>query len=141
MNLARVIRERRKELGLDDTFVSKRSGLSIHQYADVEQHPDEFETAISAKTAMEICAVLGLNVRDVLGLPQTRSAVAQSASTVMRTARERHGLSESTLADRIGFDEDTIHSLEASPDKIYSLPLVVIFDLERELGLERGTLI
>lgn len=141
MNLAKAIRDRRRKLGLQDVAVAKSSGLSIHEYGDIEQHADEFETAISTGTARQVCHVLGLELRSLLGLPKVTSKEMRDISELIRNAREAQKLSQLQVADRIGFNEDTIRSLESTPAFVDTLPLKVLYELEDALGLERGSLI
>lgn len=141
MNIAKAIRDRRIELGLRAVTVAERSGLSIYEYGDVEQHADEFETAISSGTARKVCHVLGLELRSLLGLPQLMSGEMKDVSDLIRIARGDRMLSQAELAERIGFTEETIHSLESTPEFVDSLPLTVLYELEASLGFEQGYLI
>lgn len=141
MNIAKIIRDRRIQLGHQAAVVAERTGLSIYEYSDIEQHADEFETAISAGTARVVCHTLGLEMRNLLGLPQRAPKETESVSELIRSTREKRGLSEAELAERIGFAEETVHSLESTPDFADTLPLSVLYELEGVLGLERGHLI
>ena len=141
MNFAKAIRDRRIQLGLQAAAAAERLGLSIYEYGDVEQHADEFETAISTGTARQLCHVLGLELRSLLGLPQVTSKEMKNVSELIRSTREGQKLSQVQLADRIGFNEETIRSLESTPEFVDTLPLSVLYELESALGLERGRLI
>jgi len=140
MNPANAIRDRRMKLGLQAAAAAERSGLSIYEYGDIEQHADEFETAISTGTARRVCHVLGLELRSLLGLPHVTSE-HNNISDVIRRARERKKLSQLQLADQIGFNEETVRSLESTAAFVDTLPLKVLYDLEDALGLERGSLV
>lgn len=141
MNLAKAIRERRMNLGLQAAAAAERSGLSIYEYGDIEQHADEFETAISTGAARRVCHMLGLELRSLLGLPQATAESISNVSDVIRRARERKKLSPLQLADQIGFNEETVRSLESTAEFVDTLPLRVLYDLEDALTLERGSLV
>jgi transcriptional regulator with XRE-family HTH domain len=135
-----AIRDQRIRLGLRDITVAQRAGLSIHEYCDLEQHEDEFATAVSLAKLRQVCHVLALKLRTLLGLEAVTVAEGEF-SEMVRAARTARGLSHVELGDQIGFEEQTIASIESIPDFLETLPLVVVFDLERALGLERGALV
>jgi transcriptional regulator with XRE-family HTH domain len=141
VSFAKTIRNRRMQIGLQAAEVAKSVGLSIHEYTDIEQHTDEFETAISMGTARNVCHVLGLEFRSLLGLPNSAPNKTASVSDEIRRAREKQELSQIQLADRIGFSEETIRSSEDIPGFVDTLPLKVLFDLEKALHLEKGCLV
>ena len=140
MNLANAIRNRRLELKLKDVDVARSSGLSIHEYADIEQHADEIETAVSMGAAKRVLHTLELDVRKLLGLPPLKSELSD-ISDFLRKAREHQKLSKGQLAKRIGFDEHTVTSLEEVAGFLDTLPLNVVYELESALALERGFLV
>src|SRR6266542_1821569 len=106
------IRSRRVELGLRDVDVAERVGLSIYEYGDLEQHADEFATAIALKDAQRLCGMLGLSLLDVLEIPGTAVSSSVSPQQLIRDAREREGLTVAELADHIGFTDETVQSIE-----------------------------
>lgn len=140
MKISDAIRGKRIELGLSDLSVAQRAGLSIHEYSDIEGRDDEFTTAIPLETARRVCNALNLNFRALLGLSDM-IATADKISDVVREARTNQGMSQLALGDAIGFSEETIRSIESSPNFLTTLPIVVVFDLERVLGIERGSLV
>lgn len=141
MNIAKKLLGQRQQLGLSDEHVARLVGLSIHEYGDVEQHADEFETAISVGSAKKICHVLGFGLRHLLGLPTQMPTDDRSLSELVSRQRENQGLSVEQLAERIGFSRETIEGIEANAAALDLLPLVVIYDLEDALGFERGSLV
>lgn len=141
MDHSAVIRSRRIELGLQDVEVARTVGISIHEYCDLEQHTAEFETAISMDTAKRICRALGLDLRSLMDLPASSHEYGTDVTQLIRRSRELQRLNQSQLADAIGFTEETIRSLESTPGFQGTLPIVVLGDLERALGLSEGTLI
>lgn len=140
MDFAEAIRHRRLELGLDLATVARQCGLSVYEYGDLEQHADEFETAISTRAARIVCHALGLNFRTFIGLPSDPAEQAEPAALV-RIARQREGMSQDQLADRIGFDVSTVRDLENGNSLPDALPLSVLYDLEAALRIERGVLV
>jgi ribosome-binding protein aMBF1 (putative translation factor) len=136
----KAIRERRIRLGLADTSVAEKVGLTIDQYDDVEQHADEFLTNISMLCARRICAVLGFQLRALLLLPPQQPR-KQPRSSIVKEAREAKGLSTLAVAELIGFEEHVIRSSEEKEEHLDFLPVGVIFELEKALGLEKGALV
>jgi transcriptional regulator with XRE-family HTH domain len=143
MDFANAIRARRLELGLKPLAVAERCGLTIHEYGDIEQHADEFETAISTSKARNLCHILGLQFRTFIGLPADVSGQLQGVgpARLIRNARESSKISEDQLADLIGFEVNTIKRLEADDGFTDTLPLAVLRDLEEALRVERGALV
>jgi transcriptional regulator with XRE-family HTH domain len=143
MDFAKAIRARRQELGLSPAAVAGLCGLTIHEYCDIEQHADEFETAISTKKARDLCHALSIGFRDFIGLSTDASRQFEGIgpARLVRDARERAKMSQGELSDLIGFELDTIRRLETEDDFADTLPLAVLRDLERLLAIERGALV
>ena len=140
MHYGTAIRERRKQLGLTDTAVADASGLTIHQYDDIEQHPDELISNVALGKAKRVCSTVGLELRRLLELPATRSR-KETVSALIRKSRQAQNLTVSEVAKHIGFADEVIHSLEQRDEFAETLPVSVLFELEKALGLERGSLI
>jgi hypothetical protein len=62
------IKHRRLELGLSDVEVARSSGLSIHEYFDVELHRGEVLEVTNLKNVKQLCTVLQLDPFDIVGL-------------------------------------------------------------------------
>jgi transcriptional regulator with XRE-family HTH domain len=144
MSIAKIIRDRRLELGLSDVEVAEKLGLTPSGLGDLELHDDELETAISLGTVRCLCSLLGLSLRQVLKMPvgdATLLSEEQWPGEVMRLRREQGGHSQLDLAERVGFDEATIKSLETIPSFGNTLPIFLLKDIEAELQLPEGSLV
>jgi transcriptional regulator with XRE-family HTH domain len=143
MSVAKLIRNRRRELGLSDAAIAAKLGLTVAALGDIELHDDELETAVPLGTVRRLCMELGLSLSEVLTLPATGSARTDriSANKLLRQTREQKGYTELDLGDRVGFDEDTIKALEAKAAFAETLPVFLFRELERALTLPEGTLL
>lgn len=144
MGTAKIIRDRRLELGLSDVDVAEKLRLTVYELGDIELHDDELETTVPLGTVRRLCSLLGLSLRQVLKMPvgETSSvSEGQRPGEVVRRRREQSGYSQLDLAERVGFDEATIKSLEAMPSFGNMLPVFLLKDIEAELGLPEGSLV
>jgi transcriptional regulator with XRE-family HTH domain len=101
MGTAESIRERRRSLGLRETEVAERLGISIAAYGDLESYDDEFATALTLGDARKLAAILGAPVVDLLdlkpsGLPCTsiRGAADQLRKQAARAHRDLDDVEE-----------------------------------------------
>jgi transcriptional regulator with XRE-family HTH domain len=145
MGRAKIIRERRLELGLSDVDVAKKLGLTIHEYGDIEQHDHELIEVVSIGTTHRLCDLLGLSLQQVFKISSVDEAShlfdGKRPGELVMQRREQKGYSVSDLAQRVGFDETTIESLETIPSFGNSLPVFLLNDIETELGLPEGSLV
>src|SRR5437899_777466 len=108
MGMAKIIRDRRLELGLSDVDVADKLGLTVSGLGDIELHDDELETAVPLGTVRRLCSLLGLPLRQVLKMPvgeASRGSEGQRPGEIVRRRREQSGYSQLDLAERVGFDE------------------------------------
>ena len=61
----RILRDRRKELGLTQEEVALELGMSIHQYQRYEYGESEMSNT-RMKTGLRICAILQLNPFEII---------------------------------------------------------------------------
>jgi len=145
MGTAKIIRERRLELGLSDVDVAKKLGMNIYTFCDIEQHDDELETCVSLETARRLCNLLGLRLQQVFNISSVDETShlfdGKRPGELVTQRRKQNGYSVSDLAERVGFDEKTIESLETIPSFGNSLPVFLLKDIESELGLPEGLLV
>jgi transcriptional regulator with XRE-family HTH domain len=144
MSIAKIIRDRRLELGLSDVEVAEKLGLTPSGLGDLELHNDELETAVSLGTVRCLCSLLGLSLWQVLEMPVgevTHLSKEQWPGELVRLWREQSGYSQLDLAERVGFDEATIKWLETIPSFGNTLPIFLLKDIEAELKLPEGSLV
>lgn len=144
MSISKIIRDKRLELGLSDVEVAEKLGLTPSALGDLELHDDELETAISLGTVRRLCNLLGLSLRQILNIPVSDATLLseeQWPGEVLKLRREQSGQSQLDLAERVGFDEATIRSLETVPSFGNTLPIFLLKDIEVELELPEGSLV
>jgi transcriptional regulator with XRE-family HTH domain len=130
------VKEARLRLGLSESEVARRAGLSIHEYGDVEQHADEIYTIVALGDVRRLCAVLQLDLLELLGLsegnePSTHPEITRSE--IVRQRLSELGLTPADLADRIGYEEHVGIALAANPDVIETLTLDTISEVAKAL--------
>lgn len=140
MSPSEILKRRRCELGLLDVDAAKASGLTVDQYGDVEQHSDEFRTALTLFEARKVCTALKLRLPDVLGLPSTEP-LTSTRSEAIRVARLKMNLSVDSLADRIGFESSVVNRIESESDFIDDLPIEVVTDIAVALNIPPAELL
>lgn len=134
MNHSEILKRRRGELGLSDVDVAEACGLTIEQYGDVEQHTDEFQTALTVLEARRLCAALKLRLPDVLGLPSIEP-LKLKRSEAIRMARLKMNLSVNSFADLIGFESSIADRIEEEADFIDDLPIEVVTNIATVLNI------
>ncbi len=136
------IKLRRIELGLTDKDVADKSGLSIHEYDDIEQHADEIYTVTELKKIKAICSALNLDFFDLCNI-KCAFEEGQSFSDEFLLPRNeliakriiKSGLSKEGFGDRIGFYAEEILKLEQNPDHLETWRLENIKELSKLLEI------
>lgn len=131
------IKARRLSLRLADVEVAQKSGLSIHEYCDIEKLKDEILTVTPLSDVKRLCETLNLSVFEILGIEcdycTRRSKVDNGArltrERLIRMAREEVGLSEFDLGEQLGFEPEAIHEMEQDPKFLENWPIVHISNL------------
>lgn len=144
MAAAKMIRDRRLELGLSDVDVAGKLGLTVSELGDIELHDDVLETVVPLGTVRELCSLLNLPLQQVLKMSvdkASRFCVGRRPGEVVMRRREQSGYSRLDLAEKVGFDEATIKSLETVPSFGNTLPIFLLKDIEAELELPEGSIV
>src|SRR5699024_10684901 len=114
-----------------------------YEYGDIESYDDELETTVPLQTVRKLCAVLDLKLGHILHIPDfdaTQYPIGNPSQTIKR-ARKRLGYSSSHLAEREGFEESVINSLETDPPFAETVTILLLYDLEHILGMPKGALV
>jgi transcriptional regulator with XRE-family HTH domain len=137
-----VLRSQRMKLGLDEAEVARRSGLSLDEYRDVEQHDDEAFQVLHLGNLRLLCGVLGLDPLDLLGItcafcsgPSAGSVPGGGRHEVVRSRRVALGLSQADLAERIGFEAGVVGDIERDPDYLEGWSAELVLALAQVLGV------
>jgi transcriptional regulator with XRE-family HTH domain len=132
------LKEARLRLGLSDSEVARRAGLSIHEYGDLEQHADEIYNAVALGEVRKLCAVLQIDLLELLELARGDEASTRAGVTRSEIVRQRLsqvGLTPADLADRIGYEQHIGVSLATNPDALETLTLDTIADVAQALHI------
>ncbi|ACG72556.1 transcriptional regulator, XRE family [Anaeromyxobacter sp. K] len=136
-----MLRARRTTLGLTDAEVAGRAGLSRNELRDLEQHEDEAVHVVQLRNLRLLCAVLGVDALDLLGIPCASCARADAGRLgggrhdVVRERRIALGLSQAALADRIGFEAGVVADIERDPDYLEGWSAGLVLSLAEVLGV------
>lgn len=140
MNVNEMLLAERTKLGLTNAEVARRAGLSLDEYRDLEQHADEAVRVLHLRNLRLLCAVLGLDPLDLLGI--TCAFCAGTAADlvpgggrheVVRTRRVALGLSQEDLAEHIGFESGVVGDIERDPEYLEGWSAELVLSLARVL--------
>ena len=140
-----IVRRAREGLGLSEEQAAARAGLTIHEYGDVELHADEFYSALSLAAVRRICSALNIDLPELLAAEQlltSRAAGGASARggvprhQLIRDYRIARSASIGDVASAIGFQESAVELGESREDYLESLPIRVLIDWARFLGVD-----
>lgn len=142
------IAQRREELRLPPSDVAARSGLSMDQYRDLEQHRDEAFEFLDLRQVKQVCDALGLSLADEIKslLEGDRRILGTSRSAVQRNRliEERRNalhLSREELGERLGLHKDTVKHMEQDPEFLETWPISYSRDLAAVLSLPLSVLL
>jgi transcriptional regulator with XRE-family HTH domain len=138
-----AIREARQRLGLSETDVAARAGLSPNEYLDLEAHENEAADVVHLSDLKKLVEVLHLDLLGLFGigcvfcehpeLPTPDPHVTRN--DLVRRTREAMGLSEDDLGDRVGFETVAIVAMESDPEFLESWSVGLVQELAAVLGL------
>lgn len=137
MGIREKTKKRRIELGLTDSDISSRVGLTRSEYSDIELHEDEICTVTDLCRVKKICEVLGFDLLDLLeqkcAFCEEGMSFAEEFSLprneLIANRRREMGISMEALGERVGFYEAEIERLEKNPDHLETWPIDFIKDL------------
>lgn len=139
------IRVRREELGLSPAHVAMRCALSVFNYADMEGHEDEIYLATAVHQLKCVCALLGLDLLELLDTecafcgpearPYDQAFDRWPMNRLIKTARERLGLSPGEFANRLEVTDEWVRELEEDPDLLNGVRMWVFQPLSELLDI------
>lgn len=144
------IREAREALALSDAEVAGRTGLTLADYADLEQTATAPWEAVDLRHVKRVCEVLGLDLWDLLDLrcgycagsgPPAREQSRPPRNELIRHRREALGLWSNALAARLGVRHESIESMETDPNFLEGWPIAFVEDLAQTLDIPAQTLL
>jgi len=138
------IRKRREELGLTESEIAERVGISIYEYGDIEQHANELVSVSPLNVVRKLCNVLNLDMMDLLEIPADGSQVVSSEDgrdKLIRSRMETLGMSEAKIASRLGYEDAAISQLVSDPSFLETWPIESIARLAVALRISPTLLI
>jgi len=142
LDVTEKVKARRQDSGLKEADVAKKTGLSVYEYRDIEQHANEIFTVTELHQVKKLCEVLNFDFADLF---EIRCAFCEEGqpylqdyslprNELIRKRREEMGLSREEMGDRVGFYESEIENLETNPDHLETWPMDFIKDLSNEIN-------
>jgi transcriptional regulator with XRE-family HTH domain len=143
------IKARREQLGLKQSEIAAKLGMSDSSYADIEQHADEIFTVTPVGKVRELCTILGLDPFELFELsnpnahsPKITSLPQSGRAELIRERREELGLTAEQLADRVGYYAKSIEAIESGDiAHLDSWVIEEISDMASELKLPAAILL
>jgi transcriptional regulator with XRE-family HTH domain len=138
-----ILKKRRVQMGLSEQDVCLATGLSVHEYADIEDYPTEIIAVTPLEDVKAICRVLALDLLEFLDVRcpfcgrgvSCQDEYLGPRNQLIRTQRERYGLSRRELADRLGFEEFAVAEMEQKEEFLESWSIDLIEALAKALNL------
>jgi hypothetical protein len=137
------ITQKRQNLGLSDTYVSSKIGITIDEYFDIETYPDEIFTVTILR---EVKSLLNLLTLDFFELFEIECAFCDlkkffnseyllSRNELIKKKRLAKSISPKELGDRLGFYEVAIAKMEKDENFLEGWVIENIANLANELDI------
>jgi transcriptional regulator with XRE-family HTH domain len=141
MQVSKIIKDRRIQKAMSQDDVARAAGLSWNEYFDIELHSDEAFVVTPLSQLKTLCRVLDLPLLELVGEPCSICSAGSPQShltpiarhLLIRDHRERHGLSQEELAERLGYENMVIVEMERNEEYLEQLTIEEIRALSREL--------
>ncbi len=125
------IKQARLTCGLSDVDVSRRLGITIYEYGDIEFYEDELGSVVDLYVVRNVCPILHIDPFDLLEIPKEDSYPTDlKRNEIIISQMGNLGISNEELADAIGFDVVAVEEMRADPDFLEKWT----FDLIKELA-------
>lgn len=141
MKINEVIRAKRHALSMSDEQVARAARISIDQYGDVEQYPDEFVTSLTLSEARNICLMLGIEILQLVGLDSAHAGIICDRANLIKSKRDIKKISVSDFASKLGFENSIVHKMESDRDFLENWPLDLVLKVASVLDIDPKYLI
>lgn len=126
MDINRVIKSRRKELGISEQQVADSIGIELSSYYDIEGHADEIWRGVWLRQIKLLSSTLGLEMFELLSMEcafcDGRTAYLEEyrlpRHKLIKVLREKEGLSQYELAERSDYYEKGIQAMEHDSEEL-----------------------
>jgi transcriptional regulator with XRE-family HTH domain len=132
-----MVRNRRIELGLEESEVASAAGFSPEEYGDIELHQSELTSTIALFRVKRLCEVLGLTITSLFELPTSAASgdeVRLGRKSLADLRRER-GWPVQQLADELGMEEWVVEKIEADESAVDQWPFDLAARYAEQMGL------
>lgn len=133
-----VIRSARERAGITPEEVAIAADLSIHEYEDLEDYPDEAIDVVCIAQLKAVCARLSLDICELYGVDRCSN---QAPIDIIHTAVEQHGASIMHVANAVGIEESEIVRVCKDAREIGSWVFIAVAAIAHELRLEVADLL
>lgn len=138
-----TITERREALGIQDTIIAAKLGITISSYDDIEAYDDEIFSTVELSVIKKLCELLKLDFFELFswqcsfcGEHKPHNAwYTLPRNDLIQRSREMLGISQHELADRLGFEDVAVEDMEKEEDFLESWTLDLIENLSKELKI------
>lgn len=134
-----LIKQQREQLGITESELARRIGVSEGEYRDLESYDDELVMVLPLKNARLLAGALGFDLATLLVAGSQRggsNATAGPRNVVLADARNSLGVSMSKMADDIGFEEVFVQNIEESDYALECFPYEVVKIVAKYLKLD-----
>ncbi|MEK6593930.1 MAG: helix-turn-helix domain-containing protein [Pseudomonadota bacterium] len=141
MGTAAQIRSNRIRAGKSQAEVAERLGLNAAWYADLEQRDEELASTLTIFQAMELAAILGMRLGDLLSdgtVPDQHISIVELAERINAHVA-RAGISIDQFEDQVGWE---LRAFLDSPFKVAcEFPIMFLQATAGHLGINWLSLI
>jgi hypothetical protein len=143
MHLGERLRQRRIELGFEQSLVERAYGLSTLEFDDFEGVSGDAEIGYSVAHVRAIAEMLGLDLMSVLkdlGHVEVSThpplAVDINASEIISRALQSSRTSNSRLASHLGLTLESVAMLQSVESYVQTFPIRILLDLASTLAVD-----
>jgi transcriptional regulator with XRE-family HTH domain len=136
MRTSARIRALREASGISDIDAARRTGLTIHEYGDLESYDDELESVVSLATVRALAKCFGVSVAKLVtgGETDGRIVPAQSLPELVRVKMNSEGIDLEAFEDRVGWE---LREFMQSPEAVTEArPLMFLRAVAEAVGIQ-----
>jgi transcriptional regulator with XRE-family HTH domain len=135
MGTAARIRSLREQFGKSEAEIARVTGLSIHEYGDIESYDDELESTYSLQQVRALAECFGLSIPElVIGSSCSNAISLQQLPGLLETVMNRTGLNLEALEGEVGWE---LREFMQSPAHVIEQrPVMFLKDLAAVIGVE-----
>ncbi|WP_315759681.1 MULTISPECIES: hypothetical protein [unclassified Bradyrhizobium] len=131
------LRSKRENSQFSDSRLAAILNITIAAYGDLERRADEWRRALPVNKLRVLAALLDIDLRTEIGLePSTEEHNnVENTSTLIRSLREKRGMSLEEFSDAAGFYPEFGCIVESHPFGLELYPLAICVDVAEALDV------